>query len=191
MLLVGNYGNEPIIIPGAVTSIRVKPASSCTSAAECVSYDNIIAALNTYTYVHIDEISDAQPCPECADVIEQVGNTPGYAGRIIVFFRYSLSGIGLSDQTRIIDLAMNSYIRKIFYETYPSAHDQCSSYICTSTSDTACSKLLTWNSDIASVYQGSNIVFAPTYGLRSGLDMDVCESDMNALTGYFSCMHQV
>lgn len=72
----------------------MKPADTCTTATECVSYDNIINALNSYNYVHIDEVSYNHPCPECASVIEQVGNTPGYGARIIVFFRYANSGKG-------------------------------------------------------------------------------------------------
>jgi hypothetical protein len=76
----------------------------------------------------------------------------GYGGRIIAFFRYSQSGIGLSDQFAVIDLAVRGYMRKIFFEAYPSSHDQCSSYVCTSTSSSACNKLNTWAVDINNVY---------------------------------------
>lgn len=184
----GNVGNGPISIPGAATSMRLKPASLCTNSAECVTTDNAIKYLQTYNYVHIDEISSQNPCPECAGVIEAVGNA-GYAGRIIVFFRYGTSGSGLSSQTSVVKLGMSGYLRKIFFETYPDNASGCSSYICTSTSSSACSKLITWKSDFATYFSGSNILFAPTFGLRSGIDLNVCSQDMSALTSYFSCMH--
>jgi len=62
----------------------------------------------------------------------------------------------------VIDLAMNGYLRKIFFETHPSSSSQCSSYCCTSTASACPSKLDTWAQDINAVYGSSNRVFAPT-----------------------------
>ena len=84
---------------------------------------------------------------------------------------------------------MNGYLRKIFFEVYPSNHDGCSSYICTSTSGSACDKLKQWEVVFGNNYQGSNILMSPAYGLRQGVDLDQCSHDIDALTSYFSCMH--
>ena len=151
--MIGNPGNEPISIPGAGTSIRLNPASLCSYASECFTTENVITYLQYYNYVHVDEISYQNPCPECAGVIQAVGNA-GYGGRIILFFRYSTAGTGLSSQSAVINLAENGYVRKIFFETYPGDHSGCSSYICTSTSSSACSKLLSWNNDFATYFPG-------------------------------------
>ena len=116
------------------TSMRLKPADLCPSPNQCLTVDNVINYLQSYDYVHIDEISYLHPCPECADVIEEVGDR-GYKGRMILFFRYSINGQGMASQARIVQLGMNGYLRKIFFEAYPSDHSGCNSYICTSTSN--------------------------------------------------------
>lgn len=192
----GNCGNlaVPVYIPSSgtmsATSFRMKPNDGCTCAEECMSVENIINAFNMgIPYIHIDEVSYDHPCPECASIIQQVGDA-GYPGRIIVFLRYSLSGIGLSDQKPIIDLAMKGYVRKLLFETYPSSNSQCPSYLCTSTSGNAVTDLNTWATVIDNVYPGSNAVFAPTFGLRPGIELDYCQNDLSAITSYFSAMHQ-
>eukprot|EP01036_Dinobryon_divergens_P022797 gene22797-31094_t len=186
----GNDGNGPTPPPGAGSSMRVKPSDTCSTAGECITYDNVINWLNQYNYVHIDEISYNHPCPECASVIRQVGDA-GYKGRIIVFFRYAYSGKGLESQSEIISLSKDGYIRKIFFEVYPATHSDCSNYLCTSTSSSACTRLGQWNSAFASYYPGSNLYMAPFFGLISGIELDQCSSDMSALTTFFSCMHQI
>ena len=172
-------------------SIRLKPADLCDDALSCVTYENVIYWLDRYTYVHIDEISHNHPCPECASVIQAVGDTPGYKARIIPYFRYSYNAdiSGLAEQMAVIDLGMKGYLRKILFEVYPSDHSGCSSYICTSTSGNACDILKRYEDQFGKVYQGSNILFAPTFDLRSGVGLDVCNKDYDALTSYFSCMH--
>lgn len=63
----------------------------------------------SYDYVHIDEISDTWSCPECAGAIQAVGDA-GFPGRVIAFFRYSLSGIGLANQVIDPQLALHSFL---------------------------------------------------------------------------------
>ena len=187
----GNNGNVPDSIQGSGLSIRLKPADLCDDAMSCFTYENVIYWLNMYTYVHIDEISHNHPCPECASVIQQVGDTPGYKARIIPYFRYSYNPAvsGISEQRKVIELGMNGYLRKILFEVYPSDHGGCPDYICTSTRGNACNILKQYESLFGSTYQGSNILFAPTFDLRSGVGLDQCSYDYDALTSYFSCMH--
>ena len=51
--------------------MRVNQSDTCSTAGECITYNNVINWLNQYNYVHIDEISisNNHPSPECASVI--------------------------------------------------------------------------------------------------------------------------
>lgn len=178
----GNPGNEPISIPGAKTSIRMKPGE--------VTTQNVINYLLQYDYVHIDELSATTPtCAEdCASVAKNVAAS-GMGGRMIFFFRYSYSGASLSQQKALLQAGLNGWIRKIYFEVYGG------DFIYTSTVSSAASKLSSWSKSFAGVLQGSNILVAPAVGLRNGAYNDpylnVCSQDLDALYTIFANMHQI
>jgi len=178
----GNIGNEPMSIPNAKTSLRLSPAD--------YTYDNVFYYLQSYDYVHVDEMNNEQTtCAEdCAEVAERIAEA-GLGGRIIFFFRYSYSGAGLSTQTSLLQAGLDGHLRKIYFEVYGG------DFIYTSNVDSAYSKLQQWNSAYASALSGSNLVIAPAIGLRNGDYSDpylnICNQDLDALYTIFSDMHQI
>ncbi len=152
-----NQGSKPVKIAGAKTAIHVSPLDVTTA--------NVISWLSEYDYVHITEISPAQPtCPQedCALVAERVA-AKGFSGRIIFSIRYSYDGTNMNQLTSLFEAAKAGYLRKIFFAAYGD------NFLYTSNMNTAMYHELTdWAINFNKVVESINVFLAPTIGLRNG-----------------------